>query len=103
MVNIPKLKSNDGQVIINCEWGAFGDDGGLPCTKFDDILDKDSANQGKQRYEKMISGMYLGELFRITLVELMHTGSLFDGCANHLLEKEVLGTADMSAIEMYKS
>ena len=52
-----------------------------------------------QRFEKMISGMYLGELLRIVLVGLVEANHLFTMGANQLFVKEVLTTADLSAIE----
>ena len=53
-------------VIINTEWGAFGDNGELDFikTKWDEAVDEGSLNPGKQTFEKMISGMYMGELTR---------------------------------------
>lgn len=39
-------------VIVNTEWGAFGDDGKLDAvrTKYDREIDEDSLNPGQQRY-----------------------------------------------------
>lgn len=39
-------------VIVNTEWGAFGDDGKLDAirTKYDRKIDEDSLNPGQQRY-----------------------------------------------------
>jgi hexokinase len=52
-------------VVINTEWGGFDDHAHLlPAARYDLDLDKDSLHPGEQRYEKMLSGMYLGELFR---------------------------------------
>ena len=58
---------SDGKMIINTEWGAYGDDGALDrwLTEYDDIIDQNSVNVGRQRYEKMISGMYLDEIVRL--------------------------------------
>ena len=58
---------SDGKMIINTEWGAYGDDGALDrwLTEYDDIIDQNSVNIGRQRYEKMIAGMYLGEIVRL--------------------------------------
>jgi len=38
-------------VVVNSEWGAFGDDGKLDAvlTKYDRKIDEDSLNPGKQR------------------------------------------------------
>jgi len=58
----------DGKMmVVNIEWGAYGDDHHnlLPFTRYDHELDEQSENVGKQRFEKMVSGMYLGELFRL--------------------------------------
>lgn len=63
-------------VIINTEWGAFGDDGILDLfrTNHDLTIDQNSINPGKQIFEKMISGMYMGELARLLLLELAEHG-----------------------------
>jgi hexokinase len=61
-----------GEMVVNTEWGSF--DNGLkvlPNTIYDQILDKDSVNPGIQMFEKRISGMFLGEILRIALVQLM--------------------------------
>lgn len=69
------------QVIINTEWGALGDDGCMDFmkTEYDRKVDKHSINPGKQVYEKMISGMYMGEIVRLVLVKLCKHGLLFGG------------------------
>ncbi|CAK5020274.1 unnamed protein product [Meloidogyne enterolobii] len=88
--NISKLNGlvsvNDGlpeEMCINCELGAFGDDGKIDKyrTAHDRKLDANSINPRKQTFEKMISGMYLGELVRLVLVELAEAGLLFSGSA----------------------
>uniref|UniRef100_A0A0M3IUH1 Phosphotransferase n=1 Tax=Ascaris lumbricoides TaxID=6252 RepID=A0A0M3IUH1_ASCLU len=67
------------EMIINTEWGAFGDNGELEFirTSFDAIVDEGSVNPGKQ-LQKMISGMYMGELVRVMLVHLADHGVLFE-------------------------
>lgn len=61
--------------------GAFGDNGCLDdfCTEFDVAVDELSLNPGKQRFEKMISGMYLGEIVRNILIDFTKRGLLFRG------------------------
>jgi hexokinase len=62
-----------GEMVVNTEWGSF--DNGLkvlPTTPYDAILDKDSINPGIQMFEKLISGMFLGEILRIVLVTMMN-------------------------------
>ncbi|XP_056636902.1 hexokinase type 2-like [Diorhabda sublineata] len=70
-----------GVVIINLESGAFGDDGALDfCrTQYDIDVDANSINPGKQLHEKMISGMYLGELVRLAAVRFTNEGIMFGG------------------------
>ena len=48
--------TNTGDIIINTEWGAFGDKGELDFirTKWDQQIDEQSLNPGKQTFEKMI-------------------------------------------------
>ncbi|VUZ47087.1 unnamed protein product [Hymenolepis diminuta] len=68
-------------VVINMEWGAFGDYGELDYyrTEYDEALDKESILPGKQKFEKMCSGMYLGEIVRLILIDLIEKGLLFQG------------------------
>lgn len=68
-------ESNKVVTVINIEWGSFGDGANfLPTTRFDALLDEESKNPGIQRFEKMISGMYLGEIFRLILLEAVENG-----------------------------
>ena len=55
------------QMLINIEWGNFNK---LKSTIYDRILDKNSDNPGQHILEKMVSGMYLGELTRIIIRDL---------------------------------
>ncbi|XP_032516623.1 hexokinase type 2 isoform X1 [Danaus plexippus] len=75
------------ELLINTEWGAFGDDGALDFvrTEFDRDVDENSINPGKQIQEKMISGMYMGELVRLVLVKFTRMGLLFGGRGSDLL------------------
>ena len=49
----------------------------LPFHGVDNLLDAASINEGKQRYEKMISGLYLGELCRLLFLHLAAAGAVF--------------------------
>lgn len=73
--SIPKLAHMnlppDTPMAINCEWGAFDNEHKvLPRTKYDISIDNDSPRPGQQAFEKMIAGLYLGEIFRLVLVDL---------------------------------
>lgn len=74
-------------VLINTEWGAFGDNGALDFvrTEFDNDIDSHSINPGKQTFEKMISGMYMGELVRLVLAKMTQNGILFNGQGSEVL------------------
>jgi hexokinase len=74
-------KNEPRHVVINTEWGAFGDHGELDfiLTKWDRSVDKGSINPGKQIFEKMISGMYMGEVVRQVLVDLVSEDLIFVG------------------------
>lgn len=65
-----------GEMIVNIEWGGFNQ---LKTNIYDNILDRASLNVGKQLLEKMVSGMYLGEIARLVIVEMMEQGLLFRG------------------------
>ena len=73
------------QVIINMEWGAFGDNGCLDFlrTEYDVEVDKTSLNPNKQIYEKMMSGMYMGEIVRLIILDLWEKELLFVGHRDH--------------------
>jgi len=79
--NVQLIDSNVGEMCINMEWGAFGDDGALDDFRntYDRIVDKASINAGRQLFEKMISGMYMGEIVRLVLCNLTEQGALFNG------------------------
>lgn len=74
-------------MIINTEWGAFGNNGALDFvrTKYDEIIDKQSHDPGQQIQEKMISGYYMGELVRLILVDFTESGLMFNGRGSDLL------------------
>ena len=77
-------------VIINTEWGNFGRNGCLDfvTTEYDREIDESSLNPGQQVFEKMISGMYMGELARLVIAKLAKKGVLFKGQANDVLYKK---------------
>eukprot|EP00794_Sanderia_malayensis_P005743 gene5743-6445_t len=91
--NIPKWDgdmNSPKQVIINTEWGAFGEKGEIDFvkTEYDITVDKNSLYPGEQVYEKMISGMYLGEVARQVLLDLIKDKVIFNGCISSELEKQ---------------
>jgi hexokinase len=63
----PKGVGNGG-MILNLECGNFMK---LTPNRFDIELDKKSEKPGEQRFEKMVSGRYMGELFNMAVAELL--------------------------------
>ncbi|CAI5774554.1 hexokinase HKDC1 isoform X1 [Podarcis lilfordi] len=105
MSNIDLVEGDEGRMCINTEWGAFGDDASLDDirTEFDKEIDLGSFNPGKQLFEKMISGLYLGELVRIILLKMTREGLLFNGkLSTALCTKGKIETKHIAAMEKYK-
>ncbi|KAM3830577.1 hexokinase-2-like isoform 2-T2 [Vipera latastei] len=100
--NVELVAGDKGRMCVNMEWGAFGDNGCLEAfwTEFDAIVDENSLNPGKQRFEKMISGMYLGEIVRNILINFTKRGLLFRGrISERLKTKGIFKTKFLSQIE----
>ncbi|KAK1293192.1 Hexokinase-1 [Acorus calamus] len=57
------------EMIINMEWGNFCSSH-LPITEFDVCLDAEGPNRDEKVYEKLVSGMYLGDIVRRVLLKL---------------------------------
>uniref|UniRef100_A0A8D2N8S9 hexokinase n=1 Tax=Zonotrichia albicollis TaxID=44394 RepID=A0A8D2N8S9_ZONAL len=102
MRNIEMVDGEQGRMCVNTEWGAFGDNGCLDDirTIYDKAVDDFSLNAGKQRYEKMISGMYLGEIVRNILIDFTKRGFLFRGQISETLKtRHIFETKFLSQIE----
>ncbi|RAL05073.1 putative hexokinase Kxk [Aspergillus ibericus CBS 121593] len=105
--SVPKLAHMnlppDMPVAINCEYGAFDNEHiVLPLTKYDHIIDRDSPRPGQQAFEKMTAGLYLGEIFRLALVDLVENrpGLIFNGQDTTKLRKPyILDASFLAAIE----
>lgn len=141
------IEGDEGQMCVNMEWGAFGDNGCLDDirTEYDRAVDDFSLNPGKQRltscshshlhakyvqilqprntcscantltqglflsvcfvhvfyrYEKMCSGMYLGEIVRNILIDMTKRGFLFRGQISETLKtRGIFETKFLSQIE----
>ncbi|KAM8798869.1 hexokinase-3 [Eudromia elegans] len=103
MRNVGTAEGEEGRMCINMEWGAFGENGCLDdiFTDFDRMVDEKTINPGKQRFEKLISGMYLGEIVRYILLALVEKHILFRGKPSpKLLTKDIFQTKFLSTIEI---
>ncbi|KPM34409.1 Hexokinase [Neonectria ditissima] len=92
--SIPKIAHlnlpPDCPMAINCEWGAFDNEHKvLPRTAYDVTIDRDSPRPGQQAFEKMIAGLYLGEIFRLVVLDLHDNKEIhiFEGQDVSLLRK----------------
>ncbi|XP_043720272.1 hexokinase-1-like [Telopea speciosissima] len=92
-----------GEMVINMEWGNFRSSH-IPITEYDHALDADTLNPGEQTFEKLISGMYLGEVVRRVLCRMAEEASFFgDTIPEKLKVPFMLRTPDMSAMHHDKS
>ena len=105
---IPKLRHLNlpphEKMAINCEYGAFDSYEhkylASVRTKYDEEIDLTSNKPHEQTFEKMIAGMYLGEIFRLILCDLVYEGVLFLGQETYKIEKPFcFDTAFLSLIE----
>jgi len=90
------------EVIIEIEWGAFGDNGVLDFirTQFDRQVDTNSLLVNSFTFEKYFAGKYMGEIVRVVLVDLVEAGVLFDGVGSEKLSTSGLFTTrSVSMIE----
>ncbi|KAK0571763.1 hypothetical protein LWI29_021086 [Acer saccharum] len=98
---IPKwqgLLPKSGEMVINMEWGNFRSSH-LPLTEYDHALDAESKNPGEQIFEKVISGMYLGEIVRRVLYRMAEEAAFFgDTIPPKLNIPYILRTPEMSAM-----
>nr|CAB3253283.1 hexokinase-2-like [Phallusia mammillata] len=98
--------AGNGRMCINTEWGGFGENGSLESirTDCDRAVDKESINPGCMIFEKMISGMYMGEVVRYLLLNLVRQAGLFGGVATDILKtKGKFLTAFVTQIEADRS
>ncbi|QPG96223.1 hypothetical protein C2857_003585 [Epichloe festucae Fl1] len=64
--------TSTGEMVINTEWGSFDNQlKVLSSTPWDKTLDAESVNPGFQMFEKRVSGMFLGEIVRLAVVDMI--------------------------------
>eukprot|EP01126_Amoeba_proteus_P056431 TRINITY_DN708_c0_g1_i9.p1 TRINITY_DN708_c0_g1~~TRINITY_DN708_c0_g1_i9.p1 ORF type:complete len:238 (-),score=72.85 TRINITY_DN708_c0_g1_i9:1054-1767(-) len=110
MGNIHKIPGGDCEggcaeekMVINVESGNFGSrsdfDGVFPMNEFDKELDQHSPNSGEQLLEKQISGMYLGEMWRLVVKKYVDQGLIFASYLAPLTEPFSIPSSLLSQIE----
>lgn len=97
-----KLKSECKEefMVVNTEWGAL-DFPELKYNKFDQMIDEVSVNKGEHHFEKMISGIYMGWLARLAMVELIEKKIIFERHADNAMFSKTPDDAD-SDTDFYK-
>ncbi|XP_076884170.1 hexokinase-3-like [Bidens hawaiensis] len=91
------LLTTSGGMVINMEWGNFWSSH-LPRTSYDIDLDAESQNPNDQGFEKMISGMYLGDIVRRVIYRLSLESDIFGPLSSKLSTRFVLSTPLMAAM-----
>ncbi|KAK1291419.1 Hexokinase-3 [Acorus calamus] len=92
------LLTNSGGMVVNMEWGNFWSSH-LPKTPYDTSLDADSPNPLDQGFEKMISGMYLGDIARRVILRVAQESDIFgDITSSRIHEPYILRTPMMAAM-----
>lgn len=103
--SIPKIAGcglpPESPMAVNCEYGAFDNAHRiLPRTKYDVEIDVESPKPGEQTFEKMSAGLYLGEIFRLVMVDLYKRSRIFHGQdLKKLDEPYCLDTGFLSCME----
>ncbi|XP_051143770.1 hexokinase-3-like isoform X3 [Andrographis paniculata] len=83
------VATTSGGMVVNMEWGNFWSSN-LPRTSYDMELDDDSPNPNDQCFEKMISGMYLGDIVRRVILQIAQKTDVFGLEYSKLHEPSVL-------------
>ncbi|KAI3419095.1 uncharacterized protein J3R85_013446, partial [Psidium guajava] len=91
------LVTTSGSMVVNMEWGSFWSSH-LPRTSYDIDLDAESPNPNEQGFEKMISGMYLGEIVRRVILRMSQESDIFGASSPKLSIPFILGTPLMAAM-----
>ncbi|KAA8528062.1 hypothetical protein F0562_035069 [Nyssa sinensis] len=91
------LLTNSGGMVVNMEWGNFWSSH-LPRTSYDIDLDEDSPNPNDQGFEKMISGMYLGEIVRRVILKMSQELDIVGPVSSKLSVPFILRTRLMAAM-----
>ncbi|CAL4065094.1 unnamed protein product, partial [Meganyctiphanes norvegica] len=101
--NIEKFKgkSNETHVIIDIEWGAFGDNGVLDFvrTEWDNKVDQQSLFPKSFTFEKYVGGKFLGDIVREVLLSLAEEGLFGNGVSEKLKTFQSLTANHVGEIE----
>ncbi|KAK7406036.1 hypothetical protein VNO78_07651 [Psophocarpus tetragonolobus] len=91
------LLMTSGRMVVNMEWGNFWSSH-LPRTSYDIDLDAESPNPNDQGFEKMISGMYLGDIVRRVILKMSLESDMFGPISPKLSMPFILRTPLIAAM-----
>jgi len=91
--SIGKLSASEGSQVINVESGNFAK---CPQGDIDRKYDATTDNPGKQTFEKMISGRYLGDVALEVIKQAARDGVFSTATADEINSMTCLETADLS-------
>ncbi|XP_055916578.1 hexokinase type 2-like [Eupeodes corollae] len=96
---------NKSHVIINTEFGAFGESGMLDFVRseYDRFVDQGSMNPGRQIYEKMISGMYMGEIVRLVMLKAIDRKLLLTDSGRKPQRLQIVGSFETKFVSDIES
>ncbi|XP_068240414.1 hexokinase-2-like [Palaemon carinicauda] len=101
--NIEKWQGKhlEDEMIVDIEWGAFGDNGVLDFirTQWDRAVDDQSLLVHSYTFEKYFAGKYLGDLYREVLLTLAKEGLFCGGNLGRLATHGSITTTNVSDIE----
>ncbi|EPS64171.1 hypothetical protein M569_10608, partial [Genlisea aurea] len=97
VIKCQSLRKNSGRTAVNIEWGNFWSSH-LPRTSYDAGLDSDTPNPNEQCFEKMISGMYLGDIVRRVILKMSQESDFFGHSSSKLHVPFILRTPLMAAM-----
>ncbi|GJN14209.1 hypothetical protein PR202_gb01002 [Eleusine coracana subsp. coracana] len=84
-------------MVVNVEWGSFRPPQ-IPLTPYDICFNDGTHNHYDQAFEKMISGVYLGEIARLVLQRMAQESDVFGSSMNCLSTPFILSTPCLAAI-----
>ncbi|WVZ98303.1 hypothetical protein U9M48_043764 [Paspalum notatum var. saurae] len=92
------LLTNSDLTVVNVEWGSFRPPQ-IPLTPYDICFNNYvKCNQYDQAFEKMISGVYLGEIARAVLQRMAQESDVFGTSVNCLSTPFIFSTPCLAAI-----
>ncbi|XP_066364147.1 hexokinase-10-like isoform X2 [Miscanthus floridulus] len=91
------LLTDSDQTVVNVEWGSFRSPQ-VPLTPFDICSSEAERNHYDQAFEKMISGVYLGEIARLVFQRMAQESDLFGSSVNCLSTPFIFSTPSLAAI-----